>query len=250
MKGNDTQTFTSLRLSHARSLQDISELKKLRETVGKSIRDACLLVDGHGWDYTEHCEKLKKTRERFSRFERKLSNATSSSVENGNISNRRAGSLYSYSSGDDSCSVPSSRRRCSRPSSAMIKARSTLSDDGGKSRQRYSYCSNIQSSPSAYSCSPRSQRSQTFKQIVVPIYEDSFDSGVSVQATSPRTMGSTSTVENSNFDHYRTDKRSTYHPSTKSYSSKGGYFIILIIVNTVSNIFNVFNAITKIAIRP
>lgn len=236
MKGNDTQTFTSLRLSHARSLQDISELKKLREAVGKNIREACLLVDGHEWNYTEHCEKLKETRERYSRFERKLSNATLSSVENLNIRNRRAESLYSYSSGDDNCSVPG-RKRYSRPSSVIIKPGSTLSDDGGKSRQRYSYCSNVQSSPSTYSCSPRSQRSHTFKQIVVPIYEDSFDSGVSVQATSPRTMGSTSTVENSNYDHYRADKERSYHPSTKSYSSKGED-LILIILNTVTNIYN------------
>ena len=226
MKGNDAKTYTSLRLTHAKSLQDISELKKLRETVGRNIREASLLVDGHGWDYTEHCENLKRTREKFSKFERKLSNATLSSLENVNIRcNRWDGSVHSYSSGDDSCSI-TGRKRYSRPSSVVVLPRPALSDHGGwKSHQRYSYCSNsdAQSLSSANSCSPRGQRSRTFKQIVVPIYEDSFDSGVSVHATSPRAAGSRSTVTVANGYHDRVDD----HRSIKGYNRKGDSLIIL-----------------------
>ena len=225
MKGNDAQTFTALRLSHAKSLQDITELKKLRETVGKSIREASLLVDEHDWDFTEHRENLKRTREKFSRFERRLSNATLSSSGNVNIrGNHWDGSLYSYSSGDDSCST-AGRKRYNRPSSVIMRPNIDLNHNhhrGCKSRQRYSYCStsDAQSLSSAGSYSPRSHRSQQLKQIVVPIYEDNFDSGVSVQTTTPKIAGSRSTLSSLNNCHEKVERTASDHYDVKRYKGE------------------------------
>ena len=193
--------YTALRVSHAKSLQDIAELKKLRESVGKNILQACILVDGHERDLSEHCENLRKTRESFSKFERRLSNATLSSVEGSVYGGRRYynDSLNSCSSGDDSSSVRS--RRSTRPSSIILNPRSIASDDDHiRSRRRYSYCSTSdgQSVSSPYRCSPRNGENGRLKQIVVPIYEDSFDSGVSVQTTSPRTTVSGSIHSDAN----------------------------------------------------
>jgi len=222
MKGNDTQTFTTLRLSHAKSLQDITELKKLRDTVGKNIREAGLLVDEHDWDLTEHRENLKRTRENFSRFERRLSNATLSSLGNVNIGgNHWDGSVYSYSSGDDSCST-AGRRRYNRPSSVIMRPNIDFNHQRGcKLRQRYSNCSNsdVQSLSSAGSYSPKSHRSQILKQIVVPIYEDNFDSGVSVQTTTPIITGSRSTRSCLNYCHEKVDRRASDHHDVKKYKA-------------------------------
>lgn len=212
------KTVTALRVSHAKSLQDISELKKLRESVGKNIREAFLLVDGHERDLTEHCENLRRTRESFSQFERTLSNAAS--LDGGVIRRKFYDDrLNSCSSGEESISY---RSRNGRPSSITTKWRtdSDYDDDYTRYNRRYSYCSNgrdDQSLSSAYSYSPKSQRSGKLKQIVVPIYEDSFDSGVSLQTTSPRTSSGSSEVKADGI--INTEVRDDH--DMKSYSSRG-----------------------------
>ena len=221
MEVNRNKAFTALRVSHAKSLQDITELKRLRESVGKNIREACLLVDGHERDLTEHCENLKKTRESFSQFERRLSNATLSSLENSRIRRKYWDeSINSCSSGDENGTVVN-RRRYNRPTSVIVKPRCSLSDNDDWKSRRYSYCSDAQSLSSAYSYSPKSQRSNKLRQIVVPIYEDSFDSGVSLQTTSPRTTASRSVSSDVHGYRSKNNAKSNGFQDIKSYSSRG-----------------------------
>ena len=162
--------YTTLKLNHAKSLHDISELRKLRESVGKNIKEACFLVDGHEKDLFQHCENLRKTRENFSGFERKLSDAALR-IENGSRSRRRTldESYQSYSSGDESTLfIPA------RPSASRIR----------DPKQRYSLSlSDTQSLSSACSFSSSELRKNKWKQIAVPIYEDSIDSGLSSVST-------------------------------------------------------------------
>ncbi len=91
----------SLKLKHAKSLHDLSELKKLQKSIERQIEEACLMVEKRDGNHRQHGEHSKATLRRLKTFEENLSDAATRVQREPSVRERHLHDL-SVSSGEES----------------------------------------------------------------------------------------------------------------------------------------------------
>ena len=209
-------SYAALRVNHAKSLHDLTELQQLQESVTLRIKEACSMVTNHENDLRQYCERLRLTRENYSDLEPDYYSHSHSVRSQCAERNRkrnltRGRSLTSASSGDESLyeisAISDGQFRVHRPSLTKSSCSSVPPDSSPREREL----------------------TRNLSQVSVPIYDDSFDSGISGVKFSEGTSSdgvseySTSSTPRSNVESHCSSEfsRSDYYVEEKSDKDSG-----------------------------